>query len=110
MEHDRTKIIQIRLHREDVVARVRVLARNGKVAYSDHAYDQMDIRSLNDRIATGVLEKGEPKGDVEPGNKPGEWKIKMVDRIKGAREVGVVTILVGNRDLLLVKTVEWEDL
>lgn len=110
MVHNRDKIIQMRLRREDVVARVRALAREGKVAFSDHSYEQMDTRSLNDRIATSILEKGDPKGDVEPGKNAGEWKVKMVDRIKGSRDVGVVTILLGSRELLLVKTVEWEDL
>lgn len=110
MDHDRAKIIEMRLHREDVVARVRALADQGLVAFSDHSYEQMDARSLNDLTALRVLQKGDPKGDVVPGKRPGEWKVKMVDRVKGAREVGVVTVLLSNRQLLRVLTVEWEDL
>jgi len=39
----------------------------------------------------------------------GEWKCKMVYPIRGAREVGVVTIILKS-DRLFIKTVEWEDL
>ena len=110
MDRDRAKVIELRIRREEVVARVRELAAKGLVAFSDHAYDQMDERSLNDLIALRVLQKGDPKGDVEPGREAGEWKVKMVDRVKGSRDVGVVTVLLSNRKMLRVLTVEWEDL
>jgi hypothetical protein len=38
-----------------------------------------------------------------------EWKCKMVLRLRGAREAGVVVIIL-KRGGLFVKTVEWEDL
>lgn len=49
------------------------------------------------------------EGEIEPGQNAGEWKCKIVAKIKGNREVGVVTIVmrVGR---LFIKTVEWEDL
>ena len=49
------------------------------------------------------------KGDIVPGKYPGEWKAKMCKKMKGQREVGVVTIVIHNHKLF-VKTVEWEDL
>ena len=34
-----------------------------------------------------------PKGDIEAGKRPGEWKVKMVYATRGRREVGVVAWL-----------------
>lgn len=65
-------------------------------------------REISDRMALAVLRNGYVKGDVVPGDQTGEWKVKIADRVKGSREVGVVTIIISERRLL-VKTVEWED-
>ena len=48
------------------------------------------------------------EGAIEPGKKPGEWKVKMVKEVRGRREVGVVVITIRN-ERLFVKTAEWED-
>ena len=55
-----------------------------------------------------VLRHGEIKGDIEPGQRPGEWKVKLIREAKGRREAGVVVLVVRNARLF-VKTVEWED-
>ena len=39
----------------------------------------------------------------------GEWKCKIVFKLRGAREAGAVVIVL-RTDRLFVKTVEWEDL
>ena len=69
----------------------------------------MTERGTTDAEAIKVLRIGELKGDIDPGEKRGEWKCKFVAPIKGSRELGVVTIVASN-SRLFVKTVEWEDL
>lgn len=65
-------------------------------------------RDISIRIALSVLRGGFVVGRIEPGERPGEWKAKIVQTVKGRREVGVVAIAVRN-DYIFVKTVEWED-
>ena len=109
MNDDLSRVIAIRLRDEEIVRRIHDLAEQGAVAWSDHAYDQMEVRGITDVMALRALQRGEPKGEIVPGKKPGEWKAKVVERMKGAREIGVVTILIRN-SRLFVMTVEWEDL
>jgi hypothetical protein len=72
--------------------RVRKFAEASEnIAWSSHA-----LRRMNER--------GEPEGTAM-----GEWKCKMVHRLRGTREAGVVIIIL-KRGGLFIKTVEWEDL
>jgi hypothetical protein len=68
----------------------------------------MEERGIRDHVAVLVLRQGEIKGDIEPGLKPGEWKVKLTREAKGRREAGVVVLVIRNARLF-VKTVEWED-
>lgn len=93
-----------------VESMVRRLAQDtDNIAWSDHAMNRMIQRNISDVVAVDVLRKGAAVGDVEAGQNPGEWKIKMTHPVKGRREVGVVVLTVRNARLF-VKTVEWEDL
>lgn len=95
---------------EFLLATIRQLARSSdNVAWSDHALDRMDERGITDKQALEVLRNGDIEGGIVNGNNRGEWKCKVVAPVKGNREVGVVTIVIKDRQLL-VKTVEWEDL
>ena len=69
----------------------------------------MELRSITRLDVIRVLTRGHIEGQIVPGENPGEWKCKVVANVKGNRDVGVVTLVIGN-DTLLVKTVEWEDL
>ena len=69
----------------------------------------MVAREISDADALKVLREGDIEGEIDTGRSIGEWKCKMVARIKGNRDVGVVTVVV-NGQRLFVKTVEWEDL
>ena len=70
----------------------------------------MDWRGITDNMMFEVLRTGFIKGgDIVPGKNPGEWKVKMTKKMKGQREVGVVTLVI-NCQRLFIKTVEWEDL
>ncbi|WP_418368996.1 hypothetical protein [Tsuneonella dongtanensis] len=56
-----------------------------------------------------VLRTGHIDGEIIAGQSPGEWKCKVVANVRGSRDIGVVTLVIGG-DRILVKTVEWEDL
>ena len=102
--------IDARLFREEIVRRVRDLAAKGKIYWSDHAFERVDERDINDLVAKRILERGDLKDDlVEPGRRDGEWKVKMIQRLKPNRDAGVVAIVVGKKFLRVI-TVEWEDL
>jgi hypothetical protein len=89
---------------------IRSLADETKhVILSDHARERMAERDIDDIDVMRVLRRGRIRGEIEPGRSNGEWKVKVVDKIKGAREAGVVTLVVREKTLF-IKTVEWEDL
>lgn len=95
---------------QDTIALIHEIAKDScNVAFSDHADERMEERSISDLDALRVLRTGTISGNISPGKYPGEWKCKVVAPIKGRREVGVVTLLIRKRKLR-VKTVEWEDL
>jgi len=84
-----------------------IAANSGNIKWSRHALTRMDERGIDDVDILRTLRSGMIAGDPEATQDPG-WKCKMVKRIRGSREVGVVTIIIrGAR--LLIKTVEWED-
>jgi hypothetical protein len=69
----------------------------------------MDERGIDTNDALRVLRTEDIVGEIEAGKYPGEWKCKVVERRKKAREIGVVTIVM-RQERLFIKTVEWEDL
>lgn len=103
-------VLQFRPRDADLERSVRELAKDsGLVSFTRHARERLEERGLTDRQALFVLMGGTLVGGVSPGQKPGEWKCKMVARIKGNRDAGVVTLVVESRRLIVL-TVEWEDL
>lgn len=102
------KLFKPRPH--SLLAMVRNIARNsGNVAFSEHALDQMDKRGITQLDVLRVLRVGDIVGDIEAGKMVGEWKCKIVERRKRARDIGVATIVV-KEGKLFIKTAEWEDL
>lgn len=103
------KVHVFRPHPGALEKRIKELAADSRnVWFKDHADERADERDIYDDMVFDVLQTGFIKGGVEPGKYAGEWKCKMVKKMKGGRELGVVTIVVKNTRLL-VKTVEWED-
>src|SRR6266567_2105717 len=78
----------------DLVRRLAADTKN--IAWSVHALGRMDGRGITDHVVVDVLRTGSPKGEIEPGANPGEWKMKMVKEVRGRREVGVVVITIHN--------------
>ena len=88
--------------------RIRAIAADsGKVILGDHAVERMAERDIFDFDVLRILRDGSIRGDPERTPR-GEWKCKMVMRLRGGRDAGVVTIILRD-DRLFVKTVEWED-
>jgi hypothetical protein len=89
--------------------RIREIAKEaGSVIVGAHARKRMLEREIDDVDVLRTLRSGHINGEPEPAE-PGEWKCKMVKQVKGAREAGVVVIILRSKRLF-VKTVEWEDL
>lgn len=102
-------VLPFRPRPADHMKAIRALAQDSsRVFFGKHARDRMWLRGVTDREAIQVLKIGEIKGEISPGRKAGEWKCKVVAKLKGSREIGVITVTMAP-NTLLVKTVEWED-
>ncbi len=89
--------------------RIRGLAAETKnIFISGHAEKRMWERNISSMEVFEVLRQGMIDGVpwIEP--ETGQQACKVVLRKKGARAIGVVTIIL-NDEGLFVKTVEWED-
>ena len=91
--------------------RIRTLAADSvNVIFTHHAADRMVERGIDDKDVYHVLETGLVDiKSIETGKTSGDWKCKVTQRIRGSREVGVITV-VGTGDKLIIITTEWEDL
>ncbi len=97
-------------HPGDLMKIIRRLAIEGKVEFSFHAfYERSEERGIDMPDALKVLREGMIKGNIVPGNDPGEWKCKVADKAEGSsRSIGVVVVVIRQQRLRIV-TVEWED-
>jgi hypothetical protein len=103
-------VAEFRPRIDQMEATIRAAAADTRnVMFGEHALDRMEERGITTLDALRVLRTGSVVGQPVPGQKVGEWKCKITQVIKGAREVGVVTIVMHNHRLF-IKTVEWEDL
>ena len=94
----------------DLHAAIRRIAEEDRQVYlSRHACERMDLRAITRIDVVRVLCRGHIDGEVVAGNNAGEWKCKVIANVRGSRDIGVVTLVIGG-DKLFVKTVEWEDL
>jgi Domain of unknown function (DUF4258) len=82
-------------------------ADSDNIIFSDHAQDRMEERSIYDVHVLEILQTGHVV-EIPTLTEYDEWKCKIVKKLKGAREAGVVTIIMHNGKLF-IKTVEWED-
>lgn len=89
--------------------RIRDTAANSdNVIFGNHALDRMEERGIYDAAVFEILRTGVINGSPEMTESK-EWKCKMVKKLRGSREAGVITIILHN-GRLFIKTVEWEDL
>lgn len=83
--------------------------RSENVMFSPHAEEQMARRGITDVEVIRGLKLGEIAG--LPWHEPeiGGRACKVVFRPRGSRAYGIVTVIMDAEELLLLKTVEWED-
>jgi hypothetical protein len=90
-------------------ATVRGLAlEQSNVVVTLHAEERMLERGFNNRDLLNVLTTGQIINQPVLTER-GEWKCKVVKRIRGSRDAGVVTVI-AKGDRLIVLTMEWEDM
>jgi hypothetical protein len=88
--------------------RIHSLARSSEnIKWSRHATERMAEREIFDADALRIMRTGEVI-DAPELTEYGEWKCKIIKRLQGGRDAGVVVIFLRDGKLL-VKTVEWED-
>ena len=93
-----------------LLALVRAAAADSSnVKFGMHALGRMEERGITTLDALRVLRQGEIEGPIQAGTNKGEWKCKIVKKIKGSRDVGVITVVMSD-GRLFIKTVEWEDI
>ena len=96
-------------HPGDLLKRIHAIALDtARVVLTDHAVERMEERDIPDVDLFRILRNGHISGPIEPGRRDGDWKAKVVYRLKGSRDAGVVTVVLAI-DRLVVATVEWED-
>jgi hypothetical protein len=106
----RYSVLEFALKPSQVLTMVHSISQDSSnVSFGNHALDRMDERGITTLDTLRVLRQGELRGKVEAGLNKGEWKCKVVKKMKGMREIGVVTIVM-SAGRLFIKTVEWEDL
>jgi hypothetical protein len=76
--------------------------------FSNHIQERMLERDISATDVFRVLQRGYVKGSIRSGRHESEWVCKVAHRLRGSREAGVITVVIGSRSLWL-KTVEWED-
>jgi Domain of unknown function (DUF4258) len=106
--NDPARVSRFRLTAPVAEGRIRKAAKQSeRVILGQHARQRMRERGIDDADVFRLLREGVVVEAPEPAE-PGEWKCKIVRRIRGSRDVGVITIILQS-GRLFVKTVEWED-
>jgi hypothetical protein len=99
-----------RLSAADAQERIRGIAWNsGDVIFTAHAEQRMEERGISMPDVLEVL-RGGYIDEVPIREFDGEWKCKITMRYQTGRTIGVVTVIVDDRNELIIVTVEWEDL
>src|SRR5437763_739807 len=104
-DEPKRQVLSFRPPAADLEAIVREIALLDRHVYlGTHTRERMEERGITRLDALRILQRGSITGEIVPGRSRGEWKCKVVARLKGSRDIGVVTIVVEERKLF-VKTV-----
>jgi hypothetical protein len=94
---------------------IREIAQDtSRIDWSFHAQERMEEREITDADVLAILRQGDIAAAPQL-NERGEWECEVVHRLRGARDAGVVTIMMTGPTLfdedvrLLIKTVMWKD-
>lgn len=89
-------------------AAIRALALTSeRVVITDHAAERMEQRGFDTTDLFRVLTKGSVF-QAPALTEHGDWKCKVVMRLRGTRDAGVVTVIARGNTLVII-TMEWED-
>jgi len=103
------KVLVMVPRRADLEQRIHRLAVNSSnIIWTNHFWDRAEEREFTTLDALRIIRGGHLSDEIIPGKSAGEWKCKLVMKLKGRREAGVVVVVI-NCSGLLVKTIEWED-
>jgi hypothetical protein len=93
----------------------KIAQDTSRIDWSVHAQQRMEEREITDADVLAILRQGDIAATPER-NERGEWECEVVHRLRGARDAGVVTIILTNPTLfgehgarLFIKTVMWKD-
>jgi len=86
-----------------------VSSDTNRIKLSRHARERMERRNIAMRDIYRALQFGDPVGVAEEGKEPGETKLVITFKPRGAREIAVVTLVVTGKEKVFVKTVMWRD-
>jgi hypothetical protein len=105
---ERPKIVVFSMRPARAIEIIRRLAvDSNNVLFTEHALGRMNERDITDLDVLRVLCRGTIEGDPAQVAER-EWQCKVVSRLKGNRDAGVITIIV-SEEKLRIRTVEWED-
>ena len=77
------------------------------VIFGTHALQRMEERGVSDLEVYRILRTGYISEPPERTDR-GEWKCKVIKKLRGQRTLGVITVIM-QHGRLFIKTVEWED-
>ena len=95
------------LRTDEATKRVRELAESSSnVIFTDHAREQGRARDISTEDVMRILRSGFIND--APIAEDGKWKVKVLFKLRGQRDAGVVALILW-QGKLVIKTVEWED-
>lgn len=105
---EESNVRPLRLRADRAQAIINAAAQDtANVIFGMHALQRMEERGVSDLEAYRILRTGHVSEVPERTDK-GEWKCKVIKKLRGQRVLGVIAIII-KHDRLFVKTVEWED-
>jgi hypothetical protein len=103
-----SNVTKLRLTSAIAEQRIHELSKETfRVATTTHAKERMAERDITVDDIYKILRGGAVEDDPEEV-KPGEWKCKIVFKLKGRRVAGVWVALPKSGKIVVI-TVEWED-
>jgi hypothetical protein len=80
------------------------------IIWRGHSEERSEERDISFLDALLILRGGCVLSEPTKGKYDGEWCCKIVKKLRGNRDGGVVTVIMTKQRKLKIVTVEWEDL
>lgn len=81
---------------------------HAKVIFTHHTWERVSEREITRGDVYRILEEGSCHGQPVK-SEHGHWQVTMTKRILGNREAGAVTIIIQEKEELIIRTVQWMD-